>query len=343
MTEEQLQQFIYEMSLPAGASSNMSMIGDSPPNMSMMVSPRPIEVGQHMFGLDFTNKAANILNSALDTGQQIARDQGKIRADEAARLMTQKEQNRRDAYGPGSFAISPRPEAYGPGSFAISPRPKDDGEAPLTPLSNDEIKGLLSPDSPTSISSIMGDVKDFLNNPTVAHVLKVLADPAAFTDERGLGAGIAEANKNVLEAKAEERKLQAELERQKLQAARQARRDELAEQAAKISQRRLELSEQAAKQLPAVRPLSSKQMTELVNIAKTIPEVDKYVSDRSSMYLWNKKPGYSEEMNKIVNEAYYISQTERMSFQDALKKVISGQEQPGKQTSARPNVTEMPG
>ena len=326
MTEEQLQQFLYEMSLPAGASSNMSMIGDSPPNMSMMVSPRPMEVGQHMFGLDFTNKAANILNSALDTGQQIARDQGKMRADEAARLMTQKEQNRRDAYAPGSFAISPRPE--------------DDGQAPLTPLSNDEIKGLLSPDSPTSISSIMGDVKDFLNNPTVAHVLKVLSDPAAFTDERGLAVGIAEANKNVLEAEAEERKLQAELERQKLQAARQARRDELAEQAAKISQRRLELSEQAAKQLPAVRPLSSKQMTELVKIAETIPEVDKYVSDRSSMYPWNKKPGYDEEMDRVVNEAYYISQTERMSFQDALKKVMS---QPGKQTSARPNVTEMPG
>lgn len=320
MTEEELQQFIYEMSLPAGASSSMSMIGDSAPNMSMVVRPRPAEVGQHMFGLDFTNKAANILNSALDTGQQIARDQGKMKADEAARLMSEKEQNRRDAYAPGSFAISPRPEG-------------NDG-APLTPLSSDDIKGLLSADSPTSISSIMGNVKDFLSNPAVAHVLKVLADPAAFTDERGLAVGIAQANKNVLEAEAEERKLQAELERQKLQADRQARRDELAELNALYAKRRDIRAEEAAKQAPQVRPLSDKQLTQLVKLAKQVPGVDKYVSDRSSMMPWNNLPYYDDEMDRLVNEAHYLSQTKRVSFEDALNSIISGQEQP--QTGTQP-------
>lgn len=85
-------------------------------------------------------------------------------------------------------------------------------------------QGLLSSDSYTgesgfSIENLLGGFKDVLNDPFVGTLLQIMAQPEAFTDPRGLGAGIATAGQNVFAAQKEQAAAAAkqQLEYDKLQ------------------------------------------------------------------------------------------------------------------------------
>jgi len=85
-------------------------------------------------------------------------------------------------------------------------------------------QGLLSSDSYTgesgfSIENLLGGFKDVLNDPFVNTLLQIMAQPEAFTDQRGLGAGIATAGQKVFAAQSQARKeaAAAQLEYDKLE------------------------------------------------------------------------------------------------------------------------------
>ena len=85
-------------------------------------------------------------------------------------------------------------------------------------------QGLLSSDSYTgesgfSIENLLGGFKDVLNDPFVGTLLQIMAQPEAFTDPRGLGAGIATAGQKVFKAQKEQAAATAkqQLEYDKLQ------------------------------------------------------------------------------------------------------------------------------
>jgi hypothetical protein len=104
-------------------------------------------------------------------------------------------------------------------------------------------QGLLSPEESTgdasfSIDNLLGGVKDVVNDPFIATLLQIAAQPEAFTDPRGLGAGIATAGQNVFAAQAAQQKAEAdrqlEYDKLRVQMAKSGKRPEFKQFMAKM-------------------------------------------------------------------------------------------------------------
>jgi hypothetical protein len=136
--------------------------------------------------------------------------------------------------GPHMFAnVGPIEEAYEPENKAEAATTLGIDYGGFKAQQNNKNQGLLSPegstgDSSFSIENLLGGVKDVFNDPFIATLFQIAAQPEAFTDPRGLGAGVATAGQKVFEAQAEQ---------QKAEAARQLEYDKLRVQMAKSGKR----------------------------------------------------------------------------------------------------------
>ena len=128
--------------------------------------------------------------------------------------------------GPHMFAnVGPIEEAYEPENKAEAATTLGIDFGGFKAQQNNKNQGLLSPegstgDSSFSIENLLGGVKDVFNDPFIATLLQIAAQPEAFTDPRGLGAGVATAGQKVFaaQAQAEKEAAAAQLEYDKLDA-----------------------------------------------------------------------------------------------------------------------------
>lgn len=84
----------------------------------------------------------------------------------------------------------------------------------------DQKQGLLSQQQPPQEQGFFGNIGDYINEDFLGRVLAIMARPEAFTDPRGLGAGIARAGQAVFAQEKEQAaaKAKAQLEYDKIQA-----------------------------------------------------------------------------------------------------------------------------
>jgi hypothetical protein len=84
----------------------------------------------------------------------------------------------------------------------------------------DQKQGLLSQQQPPQEQGFFGNIGEYINEDFLGRVLAIMARPEAFTDPRGLGAGIARAGQAVFAQEKEQAaaKAKAQLEYDKLQA-----------------------------------------------------------------------------------------------------------------------------
>ena len=127
--------------------------------------------------------------------------------------------------GPSMFAnVGPIEEEYEPENKAEAAAVQGIDYGGFKAQQNNKNQGLLSPegytgDSSFSIENLLGGVKDVFNDPFIATLFQIAAQPEAFSDPRGLGAGVATAGQKVFEAQAQAEKeaAAAQLEYDKLQ------------------------------------------------------------------------------------------------------------------------------
>ena len=114
--------------------------------------------------------------------------------------------------GPSMFAnVGPIEEEYEPENKAEAAAVQGIDFGGFKAQQNNKNQGLLSPEGSTgdgsfSIENLLGGVKDVFNDPFIATLFQIAAQPEAFTDPRGLGAGVATAGQKVFAAQAQARK-----------------------------------------------------------------------------------------------------------------------------------------
>lgn len=161
----------------------------------------------------FANTANRI--SELDEEKEILRAQAlsKLQADRAARasgLPTQQ-------VGPNMYATSINVPLASETKAGVSLR---QGIEQGSKAAIDQKQGLLSQQQPPQEQGFFGNIGEYINEDFLGRVLAIMARPEAFTDPRGLGAGIARAGQAVFAQEKEQAaaKAKAKLEYDKIQA-----------------------------------------------------------------------------------------------------------------------------
>ena len=142
--------------------------------------------------------------------------------------------------GPHMFAnVGPIEEEYEPENKAEAATVQGIDFGGYKAQQNNKPQGLLSTgDSSFSIENLLGGVKDVLSDPFIATLFQIAAQPEAFTDERGLGAGVATAGQKVFAAQAQAEKeaaaAQLEYDKLRVQMAKEGKRPEFKQFMAKM-------------------------------------------------------------------------------------------------------------
>lgn len=222
-----------------------------------------------------------------------------------------------DFANPADMVVPPPDNKYGQSLL--------DGIEQGSQKAKEQNQGLLSQQQE---QGFFGNIGEYINEDFLGRVLAIMARPEAFTDPRGLGAGIARAGQAVFAQEKEQAEQEMKRQRLENEAKRQAFLDKIRLEELGLSRRRAELSEKTEERIAGkpvtVKNPTKKEYTELENRFDLIQGMDDYLNKISSTWLARLVDGKLESKDTVKKRLIYAAneraQREGIPFEEAVKR-----------------------